>query len=203
MLFSLIRNLEKIDIILASGSPRRYDLLKSLGLNFKVVLSNIAEENSAASDPVHSVENNARAKGFAGAEKYPDHLVICADTVVACDEQPIGKPVNEEDAFRILSTLSGRTHQVHTCFGLIFTRYNASLFDTVTTDVTFRALTDEEKLAYINTGEPFDKAGAYGIQGQGALLVEKINGSYSNVVGFPLARFFVRLDSFLKPFGSI
>jgi len=198
MLFSLIENLDKIDVILASASPRRYELLKTIGLDFRVVVSEVKEDKINADNLIDGVINNARKKGTNIANKYPDALIICADTIVVVGDKILGKPKDEKDARLMLENLSGRTHQVITGFGLIFNKYNKSIFDAVTTDVTFRNLSNEEILAYVNTGEAVDKAGAYAIQGQGSILVEKINGCYFNVVGFPISKFFMCLDKFLK-----
>ncbi len=200
MVISLIESLERIDIILASASPRRYELLKSLGLDFKVVPSNVEESHAPLQKKEEVVLTNARLKGLSVAEAYPRALVISADTIVVFEDEILGKPEDEADAFRMLQLLSGRTHQVYTAVGLFFEHYQRRTLDVVRTDVTFRALTDEEIWDYINTGEPFDKAGGYGIQGQGALLVDRIDGCYFNVVGFPLSRFFTMLTEFMKHF---
>ncbi len=200
MVISLIESLERIDIILASASPRRYELLKSLGLDFKVIPSNVKESNTPLQKKEEVVLTNARLKGLSVAEAHPDALVISADTIVVLDDQILGKPEDEADAFRMLQLLSGRTHQVYTAIGLFFEHYQRRTLDVVCTDVTFRSLTEDEIWAYINTGEPFDKAGGYGIQEQGALLVDRIDGCYFNVVGFPLSRFFTMLTEFMKHF---
>jgi septum formation protein len=200
MLFSLIENLSKVDIILASASPRRYELLKSIGLDFRVVPSHVPENLEITMTPAESVISNARKKGREVAGKFPKSLVISADTIVVLGDRCMGKPQSEQDAFDMLRSLSGQRHLVYTAIGLTFQKYARSNFDVVSTEVTFRKITDEEIWAYINAGEPFDKAGAYGIQGQGAILVEKINGCFFNVVGFPLSRFFIMLDEFLSHF---
>ena len=198
MLFSLIENLEEIDIILASASPRRYELLKSIGLPFKVAASDVEEIFSDEYTPQEIVELNAGRKGDDAAEKHPDSLVISADTIVVLNDMVMGKPRDEKDAYRMLSRLSGHTHQVYTAFVLNCLSKDKRYAETVSTDVRFRSLSEEEIWSYINTGEIVDKAGAYAIQGQGALLIEKINGDFFNVVGFPLSRFFVALKNFLK-----
>lgn len=205
MLFSLIENLGKVDIVLASASPRRYELLKNIGLDFKVDVSSYHEEQVEGIDPTEFALTNARAKGREVARKHPQSLVIAADTIVTLDQKEskpmiLGKPAGEKEAYEMLRTLSGKTHTVITAFGLIIHKYEKEVYDAVSTAVTFRRLSDEEIWAYINTGEPLDKAGAYGIQGQGALLIESISGCYFNVVGFPLARLYLQMETFLKPF---
>ena len=196
----MIESLERVDIVLASGSPRRYELLKGLGLNFKVVPSDAPEDHSLESDFQAIVKKNARNKGMAVAQKHPESLIISADTIVVLGRQIMGKPKTEQEAFRMLQALSGQTHEVYTGLSLIFKKYERTALDAVCTKVRFRPLSEEEIWAYINTGEPFDKAGGYGIQGQGALLVDGINGCYYNVVGLPLARLFTMLTDFMKHF---
>ncbi|MBN2424565.1 MAG: septum formation protein Maf [Calditrichaceae bacterium] len=195
MLFSLINGLEKTDIILASTSPRRYELLKTLGLSFKVIDSGVKEEHIDG-EPIQSAIENSRKKGHAVAAKNPDSLVISADTVVVLDEKILGKPNNDQDAVEMLRSLSGRTHTVISAFSLFYYKYEHYLCDYETTEVKFRKISEEEILAYINTGEHSDKAGAYAIQGQGAVFIEKINGCYYNVVGFPLTKFYIKLQEF-------
>jgi len=197
MLFSLIENLEKVDLILASASARRFELLQSLGLTFKVVKSNAEESATEKELPGEHVLKNARLKARSVAKNFPDHLVIAADTAVVLKDTILGKPKTKQHAYDMLKLLSARTHQVYTGVCLNFLRRNQEVADFVCTDVSFSHLSDEEIWAYINTGEPFDKAGAYAIQGQGALFVEKINGCFFNVVGFPLNRFYRMLDKFL------
>jgi len=200
MLLSLIENLERLDVILASASPRRYEILKNAGLDFRVQASNVQEDNSTNLKPADLALYNAKVKGLDIAERNPESLVISADTIVVCSDEIMGKPQDEEDAFRMLTKLSGKTHQVITAFGVIYNKYNKSVMETVSTDVTFRDLSEEEILAYINTAEPFDKAGAYAIQGQGAILINNINGCFFNVVGFPLSRFYLVLNEYLEHF---
>lgn len=200
MLFSLIENLDKIKIILASASPRRYELLKSLGLEFEVQVSGIEESTLTSLSPADYVLENARMKGQHVAKQNPDCLVIAADTIVVNGSSILEKPEDENEAYEMLTLLSGKTHRVFSAFGLLYLRYERSVFETVSTEVTFRKLNDEEIWAYINTGEPFDKAGAYAIQGQGALLIEKINGCFYNVVGFPVPRFYKALEEFMRHF---
>lgn len=200
MLISLIENLERLEVILASGSPRRYELLKNAGLNFSVETSDVPEDNTLDLPPEELALTHAKLKGLQVAKKNPLALVISADTVVVCEDELMGKPVDDDDALRMLSKLSGKTHRVITAFGLTYHKYENDLFQTEETEVTFRNLSEEEILAYISTSEPFDKAGAYAIQGQGSLLVKKINGCFYNVMGFPLSRFYCMLDEFFGTF---
>ncbi len=201
MIFSLITNLEHLDVILASASPRRFELLNSTGIKFKVVPSDFDESTITNSDPLALVQEIAYQKGIRVAKDHADNLVISADTIVTIGKRIYGKPDNEQQAFEMLEALSGKVHKVHTAYALFLLKYDKTVIRTCTTEVTMRALHSDEIWAYVNTGEPMDKAGAYAIQGQGAMLVEKINGSYSNVVGFPLANFFTTLDHFLEGFA--
>lgn len=200
MLLSLIENLDRLDIILASASPRRYELLKNAGLNFRVQTSDVEEDNSLNLPPQALALSHAKMKGLSVAKNNPLALVVSADTIVVCDDEIMGKPTDDEDALRMLSGLSGKTHKVTTAFGVTYQKYENNLFQTEETEVTFRDLSEEEILAYISTSEPFDKAGAYGIQGQGALLVKKINGCFYNVMGFPLSRFYCLLNEYFSTF---
>lgn len=172
-------------IILASQSPRRRELMEKLNIPFTVRVADIDE----TMDPGVSVAEAAAQLSRRKAEAIPredSDIVIAADTVVVCDGTVLGKPTDEADAFRMLSSLSGRQHQVMT--GLTVLRGEKAVSHTEVTDIFFRKLTDDEILAYIATGDPMDKAGAYGIQNGAALFVEKINGDYFNVVGLPVCR---------------
>ncbi len=178
---------EMTNIVLASASPRRAELLRTLGVPFEVVVAGGAEpEIEAVEDIAAWVESAARAKAQAVAAIRSEAVVIAADTIVVGDGEILGKPQDEREAAAMLRRLSGRTHQVYT--GLCVWRGAQGQTSYVVTQVTFRSLTQELIDAYIATGEPMDKAGAYGIQGKGALLVEKIDGCYFNVVGLPLGR---------------
>lgn len=198
MIFSLITNLEFLEIILASASPRRYELLATTGIKFKVISSGIDEESIMIEDNIQFVKQVAYQKGLVVAKNNPDKLVISADTIVVLGNKIFGKPQTEEQAIEMLEALSGKTHIVYTAFSLFLLKYDKTITEIASTDVTMRTMQPEEILAYVNTGEPMDKAGAYAIQGQGAMLVEKIVGSHSNVVGFPLAEFYTTLDHFLE-----
>ena len=179
-------------IILASGSPRRRELLEQLGLEFTVEKSD-CEEVYHSEIPSEIVEELAVQKAADVWQRYAgeDVLIIGADTIVVLDGQILGKPKDAADARRMLMGLSGRTHQVYTGTSLIWPGGRKSF--TVCTDVTFYPLTEKEINAYIATGDPFDKAGAYGIQTGAMKFVEKINGDYNNVVGLPASRLYQEL----------
>lgn len=187
-----------MDIILASGSPRRKQLLETMGIrNFRVLVPDFDEDAVALEVPSQLVEALSQGKAAAAAHKLgdPDALILAADTVVALEDTVLGKPADHLDAFRMLASLSGVRHQVYTGFTL--RRGDQIVTGHEVTSVTFRPLSEEEISAYIATGEPMDKAGAYGIQGLGSLLVERIEGDYFNVMGLPVCR----LGQALRAFG--
>jgi len=169
-------------LVLASASPRRSALLAQLGLAFDVVPPDVDESELAGEEPAVYVERVARAKAEAIAG--PGSVVIAADTTVVLDGEILGKPADSEDARRILRSLADRSHDVLTA--VIATSDGRTASRVVTTKVRFAPITDAELDWYVATGEPFDKAGAYGIQGAGGLFVTRIDGSYHNVVGLPL-----------------
>ena len=174
-------------IILASASPRRLALLQQIGIEAKVCPADFDEVSGSAVQAEDVVLANAIGKCKAVVKIKGDSLpVIAADTVVVAEGVILGKPQNEEDAMEMLKQLSGKTHKVMT--GIAVSYAGEMLAEVCETEVVFRKLTDEEIKKYVATGEPLDKAGAYGIQGMGAVLVEKINGCYNNVVGLPLTR---------------
>lgn len=174
------------DLILASTSPRRKYLLEQAGLRFRVVPSPFDESRVPPDAPSRYVRLLAEAKAGAVAAHNPDAWVIGADTIVAAGNRLLGKPASTEEAREMLVRLSGKTHQVYTGFCIQRRQDNITHVDAVCTDVTFKALSAPEIDWYIRSGEPFDKAGAYAIQGIGTFLVRRINGSYSNVVGLPV-----------------
>lgn len=188
-----------VDIILASGSPRRRELLEQVGFKFKVLVTD-ADETTDITDPAKVVEELSRRKAEAALAEYVKNseqteqnaLVVSADTVVALNGKVIGKPKDEKDALEILMSLSGQTHDVYTGVSCIYIS-DGNVGEAATfserTGVKMYGFDEAEALDYIATGEPMDKAGAYGIQGIGARLVERIDGDYNNVVGFPLAAF--------------
>ena len=177
-----------MDIILASGSPRRKQLLAQMGIEtFRVISSDADETVEPGLSPARIVEILSARKAEAVADHTkPGGLVIAADTIVALDGAVLGKPNDGLEAFRMLSALSGRRHQVYT--GVTLLRDGERRTEHEVTTVTFRELTQDDITRYIATGEPMDKAGAYGIQGYGALLVERIEGDYFNVMGLPVCR---------------
>ena len=190
-------------IVLASGSPRRRELLERIGITgFKVSAPNVDESVEDGLSPAEIVEQLSLRKARAAAKKAgPSDLIIAADTVVALDGAVLGKPWDKGAAFAMLTALSGREHHVFTGVTVLRGEEAATLHEE--TAVTFRQLTPEEIRGYIATGEPMDKAGAYGIQGIGALLVSGIRGDYCNVMGLPVFRLGQILSSFgvdlLKP----
>ena len=177
-----------MDIILASKSPRRRALLEQMGVrDFRIVTPDIDEHMDRDLPPAELVRQISLEKAQAvAAQADPNTVVIAADTVVALDGVVLGKPADKEEAFRMLSLLSGNRHQVYT--GLTVLRGEQVFSQWEETAVTFRSLTAEEIEAYIATGEPMDKAGAYGIQGYGALFIQGISGDYYNVMGLSVCR---------------
>lgn len=173
-------------VVLASASPRRAELLASAGIAFKVVPGDIDETPLPNEDPVAHVLRLADGKAREVASRTDGRFFIGADTIVLCGREIMGKPRDAEDAKRMLRKLSGRAHQVITGFAIIDKNTYRNKSGTVSTDVVFKKLTDEEIDAYVLTGCPMDKAGAYAIQGGAAYMVERIDGSYTNVVGLPL-----------------
>jgi septum formation protein len=173
-------------IVLASASPRRAELLESAGIRFTVIPGDIDETPFHEEDPVAHVLRLAEGKACEVASRAEGRFFIGADTIVLCDGEIMGKPCDTADADRMLRRLSGRTHQVITGFALLDRSTGNVISRSVSTDVTFKSLTDAEIAAYVSTGCPLDKAGAYAIQGGAAYMVEKIDGSYTNVVGLPL-----------------
>ena len=171
-------------LILASKSPRRKELLKQIGIPFVVVVSDAEEVSGNSWTPAALVVENAKRKARAVAEKYPDSPVLGADTVVSLEGKIFGKPKDKDEARKMLTALSGKMHEVTT--GLALINRNEIRTTSVTTKVFFDTMTKADIDAYIATDEPMDKAGAYAIQGKAARFIEKIEGSYSNVVGLPL-----------------
>ena len=184
-------------IVLASGSPRRQELLNRIGItDFDIRVPQTDEYYPAGLTPAQIVEYISREKADAAAKLCtPEEIVITADTMVFLDQQRLGKPRDEADALRMLTELSGRRHTV--CTGVTVRQGQRSLTRAQSTDVYFRPASESELRAYIRGGEPMDKAGAYGVQGQGALLVERIDGDFFNVMGLPV----LLLSRMLAEFG--
>ena len=182
-------------IILASQSPRRKELMGLLKLPFTVQVADIDETMDPTALPYDEVARVSRLKAEA-ISRRPEDIVIAADTIVVCKNRVLGKPRDQQDAFTMLKLLSGRDHQVMT--GLTVLQGDKVITTTEVADIHFRDLSDKEILDYIATGEPMDKAGAYGIQGGAALFTEKLVGDYYNVMGLPVCRLWQILKEFLE-----
>lgn len=184
-------------IVLASGSPRRQELLNRIGItDFDIRVPQTDEHYPTGLTPAQIVEYISREKADAAAKLCtPEEIVITADTMVFLDDARLGKPADEADALRMLTALQGRSHTV--CTGVTVRRGSEILTESETTRVYFRPADQAELLSYIATGEPMDKAGAYGVQGKGALLVERLDGDFFNVMGLPV----LRLSQMLLHFG--
>ena len=185
-------------IILASASPRRRKLLASVGIRFQVFPSHIDEHRLADESPEEFVLrlSEEKAAEVAGRSTIAGRWFIGSDTIVLCDDQILGKPTSPQDSARMLRMLSGRSHQVLSGYVILDRSNNKCISRCITTDVTFRTLTQQEIEGYIASGEPADKAGSYAIQGLGSFMVTTINGSYSSVVGLPLAQIVEDLQQF-------
>ena len=183
-------------IVLASASPRRSQLMQEIGLKFDVMPSQVAEGDISASCPEELVMRLAHAKAADVAGRIKSGIVIGADTVVVAGGQILGKPVDLDDAAKMLRALSGREHQVYSGVAVIDAESGRSLIDYEATAVKFRQLSEAAIQRYVATGEPMDKAGAYAIQGLGSLLVTGICGDYNCVVGLPLGKLAIMLTEF-------
>lgn len=182
-------------IVLASASPRRSELLGLAGISFTVVPADICEIPLPGEGAVDHVIRLSGEKARAVAAATPGRYFIGADTIVVLDEAILGKPKDTDDARRMLTSLSGRSHQVITAFSVYDKTTDHAISHSVTTEVTFKELDDQEIAAYITTGCPMDKAGSYAIQGGAIHFVRSINGSYSNVVGLPMTELYETLRS--------
>lgn len=183
-------------IILASKSPRRLQILRQIGYEPQVIVSDVDESAITENDPARLTEELSKLKAYAVAKDHDDCLVIAADTVVSIDGQILGKPRDVEEAKKMLETLSGKVHQVYTGYTVA---YKGESFTSHTVSyVYFRTLDEKTVDAYVASGEPMDKAGAYGIQEKGALLVEKICGDYLNIVGLPVSDIFQNIKDKLS-----
>lgn len=173
-------------IILASKSPRRKELLSKLGYDFITYNINVDETIDSYDSYVEFVEKTVLKKAQFAKNDFPNDIVICADTIVVCENKILGKPHNKEEAYKMISLLSGRTHLVVTSVSIVY-QNNYKIF-TESTEVEVIQMTEEEIQGYINTPEPYDKAGGYAIQGIFSKYISRINGDYYTVVGLPLCR---------------
>jgi septum formation protein len=189
------------NIILASASPRRAELLRSAAIPFTVDVADIAEDLKAGEKPVEHAARLAREKAEVVANRNPGKIVLGADTIVLVDDQILGKPRDPADAKRMLGLLSGRAHQVITGVAIVFLESEYRKLETRSekTEVFFDKLTPADIEAYIATREPMDKAGAYAIQGIASRWITKIEGDYANVVGLPVALVWEMLQKFVRP----
>ena len=182
----MMMNPDAPHLILASQSPRRRYLLEQAGLEFEVIPSHFDEDSVQLTTPADHVKTLAGKKAEEIADRFPGSWVIGADTIVTIDDTVLGKPGHLDEARQMLERLSGQRHLVLTGYAIVCKRKQARIVDVIQTDVEFKSLTASEIEWYIHTDEPFDKAGAYAIQGLGTFLVRRINGSYTNVVGLPV-----------------
>ncbi len=183
-------------LVLASASPRRQELMEMLGFNFTIVPSKIDEEQYNHLGPVEMVKELARAKAEEVAALVEDTVVIGSDTIVVLDDKVLGKPSDQTEARDMLRKLQNRRHSVYTGIAVWDTFSGQVVVDYDKTDVFMGSITDKDILEYVKTGEPMDKAGAYGIQGVGGIFVEKINGSYFTVMGLPIHKLVKILKDF-------
>jgi len=184
----------KRPLILASGSPRRRELLARMGYSFEICTPDVDEHVTGCARDI--VRTLAERKARAAAAHYDDGVIIASDTLVSLDGAPLGKPAGEREAREMLSALSGREHEVFTGVCVLDAKTGSTETRTVRTGVTFRDITPGEIDAYIATGEPMDKAGAYAIQGGAAPFVQALDGEFENVVGFPVAEVREMLSGF-------
>ena len=186
-------------LILASKSPRRYELLKQVGFDFDAVPSRVEEDFVKGESPQKHVLRLAEAKALDVGNRHPDRWVIAADTIVYINHSILGKPRSREEAKKMLRRLSGKEHQVLTGFSVVHLERGKWDREGVQTAVKVKKLTQAELEWYVETGEPFDKAGGYAIQGIGSFMIESIKGSYTNVVGLPICE----LIQMLSRLGAI
>ncbi|MEN6622534.1 MAG: Maf family protein [Smithella sp.] len=174
------------DFILASASPRRQELLRSMGLKFKTIPAHVNEDYINGENPRQHVKRLAQDKALAIAYKHPESMVLGADTIVVIDGLILGKPKNKMQARQMLERLSGREHKVFTGFSLAHTASGVTKTRVIQSAVQFKSINYEEMEWYISCDEPYDKAGGYAVQGKGAYFIKSIRGSYTNVIGLPL-----------------
>jgi septum formation protein len=184
---------ELLSVVLASASPRRYELLTSLGLDVAIRPSGVDEGDRPGHGPLELAQMLAAEKAGAVARSEPGAVIVAADTVVDLDGIGLGKPRSAREAASMLRSLAGREHVVHTGYAVLDTAAGTRIEGASSTRVRFSSLTDDEIETYVATGDPLDKAGSYGIQGRGSALVERIDGDFYTVMGFPLGEFVRRL----------
>ncbi|WP_163469366.1 nucleoside triphosphate pyrophosphatase [Fusobacterium sp. IOR10] len=175
-------------MILASKSPRRKEILENFGFNLQIKTKEI-EETSSKENIIEKIKDISNKKAYEVANENKDDFIVSADTIVSINNKILGKPKNQEDVYNMLRELSGKSHEVITAFSIININKNICYSDAEITKVFFNEITDADIKWYIETKEPFDKAGSYGIQGKGALFVNKIEGDFFSVMGFPLGKF--------------
>lgn len=197
MNINTLLNLNGKRLVLASASPRRAYLFELVGFDFEVMVSDVDEDNEEYSMPEVHVLELSQKKAWKVAETIKDGLIVGADTIVVLDTEIFGKPGNADEAAQMLRRLSGRTHTVYTGFTIIEKPGGKIASDYDRTDVRFRHLSQQEITEYVKTRNSLDKAGAYGIQDQGALFVSGVNGCFYNVMGFPVTKFYETLRRFL------
>ena len=173
-------------LILASASPRRRELLRQTPLQFRVIPSHAEETRLREETPETYVARIAAEKARTVAERHPGFWILAADTIVVLEGRVFGKPTDLDNARQMLTALSGHHHQVMTAFVLLDPAGKATAAEVVTSQVTFKELSESEVTAYLATGEPFDKAGAYAIQGKGRDLIAQVSGSHTNIIGLPM-----------------
>ena len=184
--------------ILASKSPRRKDILNQIGFKFSIVPSNFKEYSNADVPPEALAESLARCKALKVSKMYNDKIIIGADTVVSLNDQYYGKPKNSQESFKMLRSLSGKSHEVITGVALMLLNKNIDYTFNQKTNVTIANMTNEEIFSYLKQYNPLDKAGSYGIQDGFSAFIENINGCYFNVMGFPLSKFFHQYKKIFK-----
>ena len=181
-------------LILASQSPRRKALLEANGFAFKVVPSNVIEEENQSMSPTQYVRHLAKLKAEDVFQRYPHDLILAADTIVVYGQEILGKPKDDDDAFRMLKKLSGQRHYVYTAVCIKDEKQEASWLSYA--EVVFKSVEDQDLWTYVQTKEPMDKAGAYAIQGLGSFLVQSYYGNYHSIVGLPILEVVERLKTF-------
>ena len=189
-----ILRLPREKLVLASGSPRRRELLEMIGLDFELVVPDVHEESLHENEPSRFVTEIALAKAQSVSSGVREALVLGADTIVVLGGRILGKPRDESDAAEMLRALSGRTHEVYTGMALVDAQTGIAKTGFERSEVTMKRLTEEEITRYVATREPADKAGSYGIQGLGAVFIQHIKGCYFNVMGLPVAKFYQMLE---------